>query len=165
MECEEEDVGWGQKCYGLGCITSKGVRRLHRITGTMDAKKYCAILEESLLGTLQDYQLSPRTFIFQQDNDRKHTSKLAQQWFATHNILLLPWPSSSPDMNIIEHVWNELDHRVRTRNPLPRNCEELWVALQEEWYRLDVAFIQKLYDSLPRRVQALKAAKGHHTRY
>ncbi|KAI0323332.1 hypothetical protein GY45DRAFT_1264765 [Cubamyces sp. BRFM 1775] len=68
-------------------------------------------------------------------------------------------------MNIIEHVWNELDRRVRTRNPLPCNCEELWAALQEEWYRLDTTFILKLYDSLPRRVAALKAAHGHHTRY
>lgn len=77
------------------------------------------ILEEALLGTLQDHHLNPCTFIFQQDNDRKHTSKLAQRWFDDQNILLLPWPSSSPNMNIIEHVWSELDRRVRARNPLP----------------------------------------------
>ncbi|KAL1944863.1 hypothetical protein VTO73DRAFT_2483 [Trametes versicolor] len=157
--------GGGGSVMVWGCITSKGVGRLHRIEGIMDAKKYCTILEEALLGTLQDHHLNPRTFIFQQDNDRKHTSKLAQRWFDNQNILLLPWPSSSPDMNIIEHVWSELDRRVRARNPLPRNCDELWTALQEEWYGLDSAFIQRLYDSLPERVKALKAAKGHHTRY
>ncbi|KAI0323857.1 hypothetical protein GY45DRAFT_1231551, partial [Cubamyces sp. BRFM 1775] len=65
-----------------GCITSKGMGQLHRINRTMDAKKYCAILiKESLLGTLEGYQLSPQTCVFQQDNDRKHTSKLTQQWF------------------------------------------------------------------------------------
>lgn len=101
----------------------------------------------------------------QQDNDRKHTSKLAQSWFTEHKILLLPWPSSSPDMNIIEHVWSKLDHRVRAHNPLPRNRDELWTALQEEWYGLDSSFIQKLYDSLPDRVKALKAAHGYHTPY
>ena len=148
-----------------GCITSRGVGRLHRINGIMDAKKYCAILEESLLGTLRDYDIPPRRFIFQQDNDRKHTSRLATRWFEDHNIILLPWPSSSPDMNIIEHVWDELERRVRRRNPLPRNVDELWAALQEEWYGLDPEYIRRLYDSLPRRVQALKDAHGLHTRY
>lgn len=42
----------------------------------MDAKKYCSILEESLLGTLSDQHLSPCSVIFQQDDDRKHTSNL-----------------------------------------------------------------------------------------
>lgn len=157
--------GGGGSVMVWGCITSKGVGRLHCIKGIMDAKKYCTILEEALLGTLQDHHLNLRTFIFQQDNDRKHTSKLAQHWFDDQNILLLPWPSSSPDMNIIEHIWSELDRRVRAWNPLPRNCDELWTVLQEEWYGLDSAFIQRLYDSLPERVKALKAAKGHHTRY
>ncbi|KAJ8462969.1 hypothetical protein ONZ51_g10558 [Trametes cubensis] len=157
--------GGGGSIMVWGCITANGVGRLHRINGIMDAKKYCAILEQSLLGTLHDHHLSPSAIIFQQDNDRKHTSKLAQHWFEDHHITVLPWPSSSPDMNIIEHVWGELKRRVHARNPLPRNREELWTALQEEWYGLSPSFIQSLYDSLPRRVKALKDAKGSHTPY
>ena len=148
-----------------GCITSNGVGRLHRVNGIMDAKKYCAILEQSLLGTLRDHDIPNHLFIFQQDNDPKHTSRLATRWFEDHDIILLPWPSSSPDMNIIEHVWDELDRRVRRRNPLPRNVDELWAALEEEWYRLDLAYIQNLYNSLPRHVQALWDAHGLHTQY
>ncbi|KAL1937205.1 hypothetical protein VTO73DRAFT_14458 [Trametes versicolor] len=83
-------AGGGGSVMVWGCITSKGVGQLHWINGIMDAKKYCSILEESLLGTLSDKHLSPRSVIFQQDNDRKHTSKLAQSWFAEHKILLLP---------------------------------------------------------------------------
>jgi hypothetical protein len=68
-------------------------------------------------------------------------------------------------MNIIENCWDYLEHMVRARNPLPRNLEELWVALQEEWGRLDVQKIRKLYESMPRRVAALDAAKGSYTKY
>ncbi|EJF60509.1 hypothetical protein DICSQDRAFT_62694 [Dichomitus squalens LYAD-421 SS1] len=68
-------------------------------------------------------------------------------------------------MNIIEHVWEELDRRVRRRSPLPRNVDELWAALQEKWYGLDTGYIQKLYDSIPHCVEALKAAHGLHTCY
>lgn len=148
-----------------GCITSRGVGRLHRIKGNMDSKQYCSILEQSLLGTLQDYSIPRDHFIFQHDNDRKHTARLTKKWLHDHNITVLPWPSSSPDMNIIEHVWDELDRRVRRRNPLPRNLNELWAALQEEWYGLGKDFIAKLYHSLPDRVQALKEAQGGHTPY
>ena len=148
-----------------GCITSSGVGRLHRIHGIMNAEVYCSILEESLLGTLDDHGMSHGCFFFQQDNDRKHTSRRALGWFDSHNIKLLPWPSSSPDMNIIEHVWEELDSRVRHRKRLPRNLNELWLALQEEWYALDISYIHKLYNSLPRRVCALDDAHGLETRY
>ena len=148
-----------------GYITSHGVGCLHRIYGIMNAQMYCDILETSLLGTLSDHGMSSRCFFFQQDNDRKHTSRLADHWFHLHNIKTLPWPSSSPDMNIIEHVWDHLDRQIRGRNPLPHNVDELWAALQEEWENIDLAYIQHLYDSLPARVQALNKAHGHQTRY
>ncbi|KAF8169907.1 hypothetical protein K438DRAFT_1498425, partial [Mycena galopus ATCC 62051] len=71
-----------------------------------------------------------------------------------------------PDMNIIEHAWEELNRRVRARLPvLPQNCDQLWEALQEEWANLGIDYINQLYDSLPRRVQALHTAKGLYTKY
>ena len=142
-----------------------GVGRLHCIKGIMNAQKYCSILEQSLLGTLQAHSLGPEDIIFQQDNDSKHTSKAARAWFQDHHISLLPWPANSPDMNIIEHVWDALERRVRTHKPLPSNLDQLWDILQQEWYSLDFSYIQKLYDSLPTRVQALKDAHGSHTHY
>ena len=148
-----------------GCITSRGVGRLHRINGIMNAQKYCDILETSLLGTLSDHGIRRRRSFFQQDNDRKHTSRLAVKWFEAHHITTLPWPSASPDMNIIEHVWVYLDTKVRQRNPLPTSLDTLWAALQEEWEKLDPAFIRHLYDSIPSRVQDLNKAHGHATRY
>ncbi|KAJ7175567.1 hypothetical protein C8R46DRAFT_1030604 [Mycena filopes] len=62
-------------------------------------------------------------------------------------------------MNIIEHAWEELDHRIHCRTVLPQNRDHLWAALQEEWGNLDMAYINNLYDSLPRRMQALHEAK------
>ena len=47
----------------------------------------------------------------------------------------------TPNMNIIKHVWDELDHCVHCHNLLPYNVNELWAALEEEWYWLDLAYI------------------------
>jgi hypothetical protein len=99
------------------------------------------------------------------DNDPKHRSKVAEEWFRAKNVKRLPWAPSSPNMNIIEHVWDQLDALVCAHDPLPRNKEEMWVALQEEWANFPSAALDKLYESMPRRVAALLKARGGHTKY
>ncbi|GJE98764.1 transposase [Phanerochaete sordida] len=148
-----------------GCITWNGVGRLHRIKGTLRKEQYCEIMKESFLGTLDDHSLSRHDIIFQQDNDPKHTSKLGTQWFRENHITVLDWPSSSPDMNIIEHVWAILDAKVRSRPTQPTNKDQLWRILQEEWQNLDIGYIRNLYLSIPRRFEALRDAKGMYTKY
>ena len=133
----------------------------------MNAKQYVRILKESLLTSLQDHDGDLSEIYFQQDNNPKHTSALAQTFFEENSIMidLLPWAASSPDMNIIESAWEELDAHIRHRTPMLMNCEQLWEALQEEWANLNVRYIQHLYGSMPCCVQALKVAKGSHTKY
>jgi hypothetical protein len=98
-------------------------------------------------------------------NDPKHTSKMATEWFQKKKIDKLDWPVNSPDMNIIEHAWDYLDRRVRLRSPLPKNLGELWDALVEKWGIIEEDYIQKLYESMPQRIEALLKAKGGHTKY
>ncbi len=148
-----------------GCILRQGFGQLHRVVGNMNAEQYTEILSESLLGTLADQGINPQSILFAQDNDPKHTSKRAKSWFDQNGIKCLPWPAQSPDMNIIEHAWNALDRSIRKRDPLPRNLDELWEALQEEWKALGMAYMQSLYISMPRRVDTLYRARGSDTRY
>ena len=151
-----------------GCITGQGMRRLHQIEGIMCGTDYVKILNKEYLGTLKDHKLrqtGKNGVIFQQDNDSKHLSKVAEEWFRAKNIKCLPWPPSSPDMNIIKHVWDQLDALVHARNPLPHNKEKLWVALQEEWANFPLANLKKLFKSMPHRVAALLKARGGHTKY
>jgi len=151
-----------------GCVTGEGMGRLHRIEGIMNGPGYVSILQQSLLGTLKDWKLKKtgkNKVIFQQDNDPKHTSHVARDWFQKQKVSVLPWPPSSPDMNIIEHVWDQLDHLIRARDPLPRNKEEMWEALQEEWNNFPKEALDKLYESMPCRIAALKQARGNHTKY
>ena len=156
----------GGRVMVWGCITSQGVGRLHRVDGNMDRFQYVRILKESLLGTLKDNHIHRKGFVFQQDNDPKHTSAYAKEFFQKKGLIVLPWPSNSPDLNPIEHVWNYLDNRVHSRTcGKPRNEDHLWEILQEEWQRIEPHYIQKLFRSMWNRLDAVISAKGGNTEY
>ena len=54
-----------------------------------------------------------RGMVLMQDNATPHTARTTQQVLQGHNIRLLDWPPCGPDLNPIEHVWDEIDKRVR----------------------------------------------------
>jgi hypothetical protein len=69
----------------------------------------------------------------------------------------------SPDLNIIEPLVSVLETRGRNRFPLPTSLNQLEDVLQEEWYKILLETVQDLYESIPRRVEAvLKAEMVQH---
>ena len=77
--------------------------------------------------------------------------------------VLQDWPAQSPDMNIIEHVWGRMKEEAwKTK---PKNLDELWEACKTAFFAIPDDFINKLYESLPNRMDAVLQAHGSHTRY
>jgi transposase len=94
-----------------------------------------------------------------------HRSKVAQRFRSAHCMEIIPHPAQSPDINPIEHVWKILKTNINNRAVIPINADEMWVAIQEEWQKIDMDIINNLVNSMPHHVEAVIEAKGGSTRY
>ena len=110
-----------------------GTGRLVRIEEKMNRENYREILEENLLQSTQDLRLG-LSFTFQQYNNPKCTAKTTQEWLRDKSLNVLEWPSQSPDINPIEHLWRDLKIAVQRRSP--SNLTEFERICREEWEKL-----------------------------
>ncbi|GFT08636.1 transposable element Tcb2 transposase [Trichonephila clavipes] len=102
---------------------------------------------------------SPRCKIFQQDNARPHTARVAQDFL--RHFQTLPWLDRSPDLSPVEHVWDQLKWQM----PSCHSVHDLELAVQDLWAHLPQDNIGCLINSMPDRAVACIAAGGGPTRY
>ncbi len=135
-----------------GCMSAAGTGELQFIEGTMNANMYCDILKQRL----------GRRAVFQHDNDPKHTSKMTTALLKKLSVKVMDWPSMSPDLNSIEHLWGILKWKVERK---VSNIHQLCDVIMEEWKRTPVATCEALVNSMPKRVKAVLENNGGHTKY
>lgn len=145
-----------------GCMSWRGVGLLEFIDDKMNADLYINILKKNLKMSARKFRLG-NNYIFQQDNDPKHTAKKTTEFFKENHINLLEWPAQSPDLNPIEHLWAILDRKIGDRSFSKKG--ELKEAVKKAWNEIKPEEVQKLIESMPRRLSAVIEAKGGATKY
>lgn len=145
-----------------GCMASNGVGNLVFIDGNMDRFQYKSILQNNLKISAEKLGLG-NSYYFQQDNDPKHTSEIVRLWLVYNTPHTLKTPPQSPDCNPIEHIWNELDDRLRKHHI--RSKAHLKELLLQEWNNITSDVTKKYVHLMPKVLAAIIARKGHITKY
>ncbi len=147
-----------------GCIGRHGVGELVVLTENVTAAAYIRTLEANLLNSVENiFGHREHRFIFQHDNAPAHTARATQAWLEANNIQTIQWPAQSPDLNVIENLWDNVGRVVTRERPATR--VELINVLHRAWNSIRPDTVARLFDSLPRRVRAVVRSRGYPTRY
>lgn len=79
----------------------------------------------------------------------------------------LTWPAASPDLNLIEQIWaydmkeeywtESIKRRKKKINPV--------ASFEEIWNNLSVEFLSSYFESMPKRMKAVRGQMGRNAIY
>jgi hypothetical protein len=144
-----------------GGISVKGKTPLFCFTEIMDGPFYVNILQNQLLPAVQN--MYGGGWRLQQDNDPKHTSRVAKKFIAENHIDAMEWPSNSPDLNPIENMWHLVKNNVEKR--MPQDTKELSRFMVEEWDAIPQTVVNNLIASMSRRCELVLEQNGDRIPY
>jgi hypothetical protein len=110
-------------------------------------------------------QAQANNVTFQQENARPHVLRVVRDYLTQPNVDLLPCPAVSSEFSPIEHVWDEMERRLRHLPNRPVTLAEMGPALIRIWNNIPQAFFNNLVRPMRRRCHACINANGGHTRY
>src|SRR6266487_3590379 len=124
-------------------------------TGAFTQKDYLTqILQSHIQPILEAFaaithQLRPVAEpLFMEDGNSAHghksTHNCCAKWRTSHGIILMPHPSTSPDMNPIEKCWRRIKQALHRRKHQPTNEAEMQAAVTEEWEAIPQDWINEL---------------------
>ena len=149
----------GGRLMFWGCFKDSRVGALVEVKLKMKSHDYLNLLKDNL----NHDDMQRNNTIMQHDNAPIHKAAVVTTWLREQEFNVLDWPPQSPDLNPIENVWahvkSELDKQNITSKEMMRQ------RIQQIWANIDGSFLQKLVDSMPRRVAAVIKNHGGATKY
>jgi hypothetical protein len=87
------------------------------------------------------YRLSPSVKpLFMEDSNSAHGYKSSRNCYARyrteHNIILMPHPSTSPDINPIKKYWRKIKQALHRRRHQLTTVTKIKVMVLEKWERI-----------------------------
>ena len=146
-----------------GAIHHGGRSELLVVHRAMNRHRYIQILRNQMLPWATG--LFGRNFVYAQDNAPPHTARDTAAFLDQQGVEVMDWPAQSLDMNPMEHIWDQMPVWIWDMDDPPSTVAELNNAVCQAWVAVQPGRVRTLVESMPRRVRALLAARGGHTRY
>jgi transposase len=147
-----------------GCFSWYGLGPIVPLQDSVTGVHYAEILKKYAIPSCS--KLVPNNDgILQEDNAPPHRAKVAEVVRDSAGIQVLDWPAQSPDLNLIENLWQEIKFKLRSDPNKPTSLSDLESKVEVAWNTIPAEFIRKLANGMPRRIQACIAAEGGTTKY
>lgn len=141
-------------------ISTRGATEVCIFEGKMNAPLITQILKDTLVPFISS--VFPDGCHLIQDNDPKHCSRYASQFYVDEEIDWRRTPAESPDLNPIENLWHELKEHIR-RRAKPHTKQELIDGINHFWTTVDAAKCTKYINHLRKVVPKVIECQGHAT--
>ncbi|KAI4872667.1 hypothetical protein NFI96_000384 [Prochilodus magdalenae] len=126
-----------------GGISLEGRTDLYRLdNGTLTAIRY----QDEILGpVVRAYTgaVGPG-FLLVHNNARPHVARVCRQFLENEGIDTIDWPTGSPDLNPIEHLWDIMFRSIRRHQVALQTVQELSDALVQIWEEIPQDTIRRL---------------------
>ena len=88
-----------------------------------------------------------------------------QPHLTQNGITVMEWPACSPDMNPIEHLWDQLKQRIGRQVQNNTTLAQLEQIAIQQWNAIPMHRIRRLIRSMTTRVRECVQSNGAYTHY
>ena len=155
----------GSTGYEHDHVNSKGLKARN-----ITKQQYKEVLVKTLLPAGKSL-FRRKGWILQQDNDPTHrvAAEVAKEWNVKHRgatKLLEGWPACSPDLNITENFWAYIEKKANAAGCKSlqeyRDCIRTLIFSRSQSM---LAYLERLFDSVPRGIEEVIEKGGKRTSY
>jgi len=135
---------------------------------TMNAKGYQTQILPHLERFWQSESARIQDYVYiQQDNASPHRVLSTITDLQEHGLYnyRLPWPATSPDLNLIETIWRLMKVHISNLIPHAQNNHEMIEALRTQWDAITEYDLGQILDIMIDRVDALVSVNGGPTKF
>jgi len=158
---------WKGPIIRLNLVPEKTTAKDRKTSGGLDGPRY---VDQILKGPLKEFldlvekEEGVRLLVVE-DGTPSHHSVVVKKAKIELGIQNLDHPPSLPDLNPIEPLWLVLKNRVADESGSQNTLDALWAAVQKVWDEITIEEIQKHTGKMQDCIDAVKEAKGWHTRF
>ena len=160
---QQSDGNIGPSLIVMGAFHASGKSELVVVDGTVNQQCYIGFLRQTLLpGASATFQ---RNFALVHGNATPHTARNTRNFLVGEEAEVMQWPTRNPDLNPIKHIWDQMGLFIRDIDNPTTTVVRLQEVLLQAWGTVNPEWMEVLVQSMPRRLKAVMAARGGHTRY